>query len=93
MWNVRTKCIVYDEFKLLDEKYGINITLTKKEDFSYTNDTLFPMCKEDLEENIVILDDELNSKYIKIVFFEGSEKNMQEFENKVLVKLREILDE
>ncbi|WP_317368389.1 hypothetical protein [uncultured Tyzzerella sp.] len=76
---------VYDEFKLLDEKYGINITLTKKDDFSYTNDTLFPMCKEDLEENIVTLDDALNNnKYIKTVFFEGSEKNMQEFKNKVV---------
>ena len=76
---------VYDEFKLLDEKYGINITLTKKEDFSYTNDTLFPMCKEDLEENIITLDDALNNKkYIKTVFFEGSEKNMQEFKNKTV---------
>lgn len=75
---------VYDEFKLLDEKYGINMILTKKEDFSYTNDTLFPMCKEDLEENIVILDDSLNNKYIKTVFFEGSEKNMQEFKNKIV---------
>ena len=64
---------VYDEFKLLDEKYGINMTLSKKEDFSYTNDTLFPMCKEDLEENIITLDDALNNKkYIKNVFFEGS---------------------
>ena len=76
---------VYDEFKLLDEKYGINMTLTKKEDFSYTNDTLFPMCKEDLEENIVTLDDALNNKkYIKTIFFEGSEKNMQEFKNKTV---------
>ena len=76
---------VYDEFKLLDEKYGINMTLTKKEDFSYTNDTLFPICKEDLEENVVILDDVLNNKkYIKTVFFEGTEKNMQEFKNKIV---------
>ena len=48
---------IYDEFKLLDEKYGINMTLTKKEDFSYTNDTLFPICTEDLAENIVTLND------------------------------------
>lgn len=76
---------IYDEFKLLDEKYGINMTLTKKEDFSYTNDTLFPICTEDLEENIVTLDDAINNKkYIKTVFFEGTEKNMQNFKNKIV---------
>nr|WP_317358874.1 hypothetical protein [uncultured Tyzzerella sp.] len=76
---------VYDEFKLLDEKYGINMTLTKKEDFSYTNDTLFPMCIEDLEENKITLNDAINDKsYIKTVFFEGTEKDMQNFKNKIV---------
>lgn len=74
---------VYDEFKLLDEKYGINMTLTKKEDFSYTNDTLFPVCFEDLKENKVTLDDAINNKaYLKTLFFEGTEKDMQNFKNK-----------
>ena len=74
---------VYDEFKLLDEKYGINMTLTKKQDFSYTNDTLFPICTEDLQENNIILNDAINNKtYLKTVFFEGTEKDMQNFKNK-----------
>ena len=69
---------VYDEFKLLDEKYGINMTLTKKEDFSYTNDTLFPICYQDLEENIITLNEAINNKsYLKTVFFKGTEKDMQ----------------
>ena len=74
---------VYDEFKLLDEKYGINMTLTKKEDFSYTNDTLFPICSQDLEENIITLNEAINNKsYLKTVFFKGTEKDMQKFKNK-----------
>ncbi|WP_250277267.1 hypothetical protein [[Clostridium] colinum] len=76
---------IYDEFKLLDEKYGINMTLTKKENFSYTNDTLFPMCYEDLEEKEINLSNLINDKeYIKTVFFEGTEKDMQNFKNKVI---------
>ena len=74
---------IYDEFKLLDEKYGINMTLTKKQDFSYTNDTLFPMCFEDLENKNILLNDAIDNKYyLKTIFFQGTEKDMQNLKNK-----------
>lgn len=72
---------VYKETEVPVGCYEVISTIIRKEDYDPTNETLFPVCLEDLQEETEGWEIAENGIYIGTIFLKADEKTARKFEN------------
>lgn len=72
---------IYEEKKVKSRCYETVCTIIQKEDYDPMNDTLFPVCPEDLEDGLLGCSSAGNETYVETIFLMANEQEVHKFGN------------